>query len=128
VEPFAKQAVTRSPGRLVPAVALKMLDEKVVADGNRPAINGWRGKGADLPVLVTNSSDTLENIPGKAAPHGVMVHPTPTEFVAVAWRSPIAGAVRVSATVTHAHPACGNGVAWWLEHRHGDHAVMFAEG
>ena len=54
--------------------------------------------------------------------------PAPTEFVAVAWKSPIEGVVRIRATVTHAHPVCGNGVAWWLEQRHGEQAAMFAEG
>ena len=35
---------------------------------------------------------------------------------------------RVAARVAHAHPACGNGVAWWLEHRRGDRAAVLAEG
>ena len=39
-------------------------------------------------------------------------------------RVPIAGEVQVTATIAHAHPACGNGVAWWLEHRRGDRAAM----
>jgi hypothetical protein len=128
VQPFTREPPRDSPGRVAPAVALDLLEEKVQNDGSRPAINGWRRKGADLPVLVTNSSDRVEQIPGRASPHGVMVHPTPTEFVAVAWKSPITGSVGVRARITHAHPACGNGVAWWLEHRHGEQAMMFAEG
>ena len=35
-------------------------------------------------------------IPGRVSPHGVAVHPTPKEFVAVAWKSPLAGKVRVA--------------------------------
>jgi hypothetical protein len=115
-------------GRLVPAAPLELLDERTPKDDRRPAINGWRKKGSDLPVLVTNASDTVEHIPGKASPHGVVVHPLPREFVAVVWTSPVAGDVRVAARVTHAHPGCGNGVAWWLEHRRGDRAAVFAEG
>ncbi|MCX6378637.1 MAG: DUF1587 domain-containing protein, partial [Armatimonadetes bacterium] len=115
-------------GRTVPSVDLKPLDEKMAQDVNRPAIRGWQRKGAGLPALITNSSDTLERIPGRAAPHGVMVHPTPQEFVAVVWTSPISGAVRVTAKVTHAHPDCGNGVAWWIEQRHNGHAGMLTEG
>ena len=57
-----------------------------------------------------------------------MVHPTPTEFVAVAWKSPIAGDVRVTAKIIHAHPACGNGVAWRLERLHSSRAGVYAEG
>src|SRR5207253_695658 len=52
----------------------------------------------------------------------------PAEFVAVVWTSPVAGRVTVAAKVVHAHPACGNGVAWWLEHRRGGRAAVFAEG
>ena len=103
----------------MPAVALELLDEKTPKNEQKPAINGWRKKGTDLPVLVTNSSDKVEHVPGKVSPHRVAVHPTPTEFVAVVWKSPLDGTVRVAAKVAHAHPACGNGVAWWLEHRRG---------
>jgi hypothetical protein len=126
--PLGRTAASDDPGRVVPAVALQALDEKVEKDGGKPAISGWRRHGEGLPVLVTNASDTLEHIPGNASPHGVMVHPTPDEFVGVVWTSPLAGIVRVRARITHAHPACGNGVAWWLEHRRGQRASMFAEG
>src|SRR5262249_59986264 len=34
----------------------------------------------------------------------------------------------VTGRVAHAHPACGNGVAWWLEHRRADRAVVLAGG
>jgi hypothetical protein len=115
------------PGKVVTAVALELLGEQS-KNGQKPAINGWKKKGTDLPVLVTNSSDTVEHVPGKVSPHRVTVHPTPTEFVAAAWKSPLDGRVRVTAKVAHAHPACGNGVGWWLEHRHGDKASALAEG
>jgi hypothetical protein len=103
--------------RIVPAVALDLLDTQVPKNAAKPAVNGWRRKGMDLPVLLTNSSNTTEHVPGKLSPHKVVVHPTPTEFVAAAWTSPVTGIVRVTARVFHAHGACGNGVAWWLEHR-----------
>ena len=107
------------PGREVPAVALELLGEKSPKNDQKPAINGWKKKGADLPVLVTNASDKVEHVPGRVSPHRVTVHPTPTEFVAAVWKSPLDGTVRVAAKIAHAHPACGNGVAWWLEHRRG---------
>src|SRR5439155_1467775 len=93
-----------------------------------PAINGWAVAGADLPVLVTNNSDKAEQIPGRVSPHKVAVHPTPTLFVAAVWKSPVEGSVRVQARITHAHPACGNGIAWWLEHRRGAQAAVLADG
>ncbi len=128
VEPFKKDADPDAIGRIVPAVALELLEEKTTRNPEKPAINGWHKKGTDLPVLVTNSSDKLEQIPGKVPAHGVGVHPMPKEFVAVVWKSPIAGSVKVAAKIVHAHPACGNGVAWWLEHRRGNRAAVFGEG
>lgn len=128
--------ITRTPqernpdysGRAVSAVALKPLAEKSPVDVNRPAIQGWRRKGSDLPAIITNSSNTPELIPGRASAHGVMVHPTPQEFVAVVWQSPISGNVNVTARIAHAHTSCGNGVAWWLEQRHGGRAGVLTEG
>jgi mono/diheme cytochrome c family protein len=125
IEPFEKDA--ESIGRVVTAVELTLLEEKSAKNDARPAINGWHKKGTDLPVLVTNSSDKAEQIPGRIPAKGVGVHPMPKEFVAVVWKSPVAGSVKISAKVVHAHPACGNGVAWWLEHRRGNRAAVFAE-
>jgi hypothetical protein len=127
IQPVKKEAKDE-PGRFVPAVALELLDEKTPKNDMKPAINGWKRKGTDLPILVTNSSNTVELIPGKLPAHKVAVHPTPKEFVAVGWKSPIYGSVRTTARITHAHPACGNGVAWWLEQRRADQASVLAEG
>ncbi|MCH8829943.1 MAG: DUF1587 domain-containing protein, partial [Planctomycetes bacterium] len=69
---------SNEPGRVVPPVELTLLSEKARRIGQRPAINGWKPKGAFLPILNTNSSDKTENIPGRVSPHKVTVHPTPT--------------------------------------------------
>lgn len=114
--------------RPIPALPLTLLDEKTPKNGRFPAVNGWRRKGVELPIVVGNSSDAVLQVPGTMQPHSVAVHPTPQEFVAVVWESPMAGEVAVAARITHAHPACGNGVAWWLEHRRNDQAFLLAEG
>ena len=129
VEPFGKdKSGPREIGKVIPFVAFDLLSEKAPKNDARPAINGWRRAGSDLPSLVTNSSDRTEQIPGRVPGHKVAVHPTPQEFVAAAWKSPIDGEVRIAARIAHAHPACGNGVAWWLEHRHEKRAMALAEG
>lgn len=115
-------------GHVTPLVTLEPLTEKLEKASGKAWINGWKKQGKELPLLVTNASETAEHIPGNSLPHSVTVHPTPTEFVAVVWKSPLAGTVEVSARITSAHPVCGNGTAWWLEHRHADRAFMFAEG
>ena len=112
--------------KTIPAVPLSLLEEQTRND--KKAINGWRKKGSDLPVLVTNSSDKVEQIPGRVSPHAVAVHPLPKEFVAVTWKSPLAARIRLTVRVSHAHPNCGNGVAWWLEHRRAGRAAVLGEG
>jgi hypothetical protein len=115
-------ADTWRPVQRIPVMPLQLLDWKNSNKG--PAIHSWTPRGEELPVLITNSSDKEEHVPGRLSPHQVAVHPTPTQFVAVAWKSPIAGWVRVGAKIVHAHPACGNGIAWWLEHRTADQAAV----
>jgi hypothetical protein len=134
IQLVALEPLPKGPGEpkqivnFVPAAPLTRLQEPTPKDTQRPAIKGWRGKGADLPVVLSNASDRVEMIPGTVRPHQVAVHPTPTELVGVAWKSPVAGTIRVAGQVTHAHPACGNGVAWWLEHRHGGQAATLSQG
>ena len=61
-------------------------------------------------------------------PHSVAVHPSPKLASVVAWRSPVAGALRISGSVQHAHPECGNGVTWALELRRGHTREVLASG
>lgn len=127
VDPLDRAASAEKIGPVVPTVGFQLLDEPLEKNNNLPAINGWRKKATDLPALFTNASDTLEHIPGTAPPHSVVMHPTPQEFVAVVWKSPMAGRVRLLARIKHAHPACGNGIAWWLAHRRGEQMRLIAE-
>ncbi len=101
-------------GIAAPMVTLNLLSEPA-SSLERPSIQGWKPVGADLPMVVANASDATEHIPGRVAPHSIAVHPTPTEFVAVVWTSPVTGIVELSGRVEHVHPACGNGVVWWVE-------------
>jgi hypothetical protein len=89
-------------------------------------INGW-GKSA-TPNLVANSSDQHVRIPGNMKPHSVAVHPSPSLAAVIGWRSPLVGKVRVTATIQHAHPECGNGVTWSLELRRGVRRQRLASG
>lgn len=94
--------------------------------GEYKFIRGWVGDEA-LSVLA-NSSDQHVRIPGNMQPHSVAVHPAPKFSVLVGWRSPLAGQVRISGSVQHAHPECGNGVAWALELRRGNTRQRLAVG
>ena len=129
IQPLAAGAkAAEEPGRTVVPVELKLLEEKTAKKEAHPDVNGWQDKGTDLPTIVANASDKVYNIPGRISPHGIAVHPMPAEFVAVAWTSPIAGQVQVTGKVAHAHPACGNGVAWRLELQSPQRAAILADG
>jgi hypothetical protein len=110
-------------------VPLHLLTKKLPVKPNQPAIKTWGNTTPDnLPVVVANASDKAENVPGTVPPHGVTVHPSPTQFAAVVWNSPADGLVQIEAGVAHAHPACGNGIAWWLEHRRAEAASKLDGG
>ena len=89
-------------------------------------VNGW-GSG-ETPSVMANASGEAVRIPGKLKPHGVVMHPSPKLQVAAGWSSPLAGRVQVEAHITHAHPECGNGVAWSLEVRRGSTRQRLASG
>ncbi|MBQ17181.1 MAG: hypothetical protein CMJ65_08650 [Planctomycetaceae bacterium] len=76
-------------------------------------IDGWGVQAT--PSLITNSSDNPVRVPGLMEPHAVAMHPSPTEFVAVGWRSPMSGTVRIEGLVKDVHANCGNGVDWRVE-------------
>jgi hypothetical protein len=89
-------------------------------------IKGW---GTDeTPLLIANSSDQHVRVPGNMKPHSVAIHPSPTLRAAVGWQSPVTSLMKIEGAVTHAHPECGNGVAWTLELRRGATRQRLASG
>ena len=61
-------------------------------------------------------------------PHSAAVHPSPTGSVAVAWRSPIAGAVRIRGRIADGDPNGGDGVGWTIVRRRGHASDKLAAG
>jgi hypothetical protein len=105
---------------------LGLLTNRMPATAANPAVAGW-GSG-ETPLLLANSSDQHLRIPGKLKPGGVVLHPSPALRIAVGWRSPLTGSVRLAGSVTHAHPECGNGVEWAVELRRGSTRLRLASG
>jgi hypothetical protein len=89
-------------------------------------VQGWGGN--ETPLLVANRSDQHVRIPGNMKPHSIAIHPSPSRAAVVGWQSPIQGKIKVSASVQHAHPECGNGVTWSLELRRGSTRQRLANG
>jgi hypothetical protein len=107
--------------KLEPLITMK---SESVANYN--FIKGWVGENA-LSVLA-NSSDATVNIPGEMKPHSIATHPSPQFATVIAWRSPIAGALKVSGTVQDGHTACGNAILYSLELRRGQTREVLAAG
>jgi hypothetical protein len=98
-----------------------------VRDEGAPGVHGWKGDTSP-PLLLVNTNDLPVNVPGTMPPHSVAVHPGPAAGVAIAWRSPMTGTVRMTGKVIDAHAACGNGVDWTIEHRTPRLAAGLASG
>ena len=103
-----------------------LFHERIEKSGEYEFIKGW-GTNA-TPNLIANSSDKQVRVPGIMKPHGVCVHPSATRSVAVGWRSPISGEVRIETRVVRAHPECGKDVSWSLERRRGVEKNRLASG
>ena len=99
-----------------PVVVMGHFD-KTETHGDYNFIRSW-GTGA-TPIVTANSSDSQVRIPGIARAHGITAHPSPTDFAAIGWQSPIDGNVRIEAQLSDAHPECGDGQEWFLQHRTG---------
>ncbi|MBD3672313.1 MAG: DUF1592 domain-containing protein [Planctomycetaceae bacterium] len=89
--------------------------DKTETHGDYNFIRSW-GTGA-TPIVTANSSDNQVRIPGIARAHGITAHPSPTHFAAIGWQSPIDGLVKIEAQLSDAHPECGDGQEWFLQHR-----------
>ncbi|REK06848.1 MAG: DUF1587 domain-containing protein [Planctomycetota bacterium] len=107
-------------------VQLDRFENRLRTTGGYDFVQGWGSP--QTPSLVANASDQEVRIPGRLKPHGVAVHPSPTLYAAVGWKSPLAGAVRIEGKVADAHAECGNGVTWALELRRGYTRQTLASG
>jgi len=86
-------------------------------DGNtnlkalRPAGDGKK----DTPNVVVNTAVQPINFKTITVPgRGLAVHPSPNSGVAIGWKSPISGPVRVTGKLMDADVTCGNGITWGL--------------
>jgi hypothetical protein len=107
-------------------LSLDHLINQISKAGGYDFVQGWGS--LDTPNLVANSSDQHVRIPGNLDAHSVALHPSPKLNAAIGWCSPGVATVRVQASVTHAHPECGNGVEWFVEVRRGNSRVRLAKG
>jgi hypothetical protein len=103
-----------------------LLTKKTTSAGNYNFINGWSGDAA-LSILA-NSSEQTVSIPGTMKPRSVTAHPSPKLAAVIAWKSPVAGRIKITGSIQDIHTACGNGVAWTLQVRRGNNRETLARG
>jgi hypothetical protein len=102
-------------GGVIPQAEWRILTEKAESISGVPRVRGWTHGG--MPRFGVNSSresgkaGTL-TIPARSA----AMHPSPDQDVALIWRSPIKGRVRIQGRLAMADANGGNGVEWWLAH------------
>ncbi|HEY1786182.1 MAG TPA: PSD1 and planctomycete cytochrome C domain-containing protein [Pirellulales bacterium] len=107
----------------------KLLTKSVANADGVPGLHAWTPAEASHPVVQVNPTDAAARyltftIPG----HSAAVHPSPTGSVAVAWRSPIAGAVRIRGRIADGDPSGGDGVGWAVVRRRGHANEKLATG
>jgi hypothetical protein len=106
----------------------RLLDRPMSKVAGQAGLFGWKGE-ADNPSAVVNTTDhEVAFLTIRMPPRSVAVHPSPTGGVAVAWRSPVTGTVRVSGRVADADPNCGDGIEWVLQQRQPDGVRSLASG
>ena len=80
-------------------------------DGH-PGFHVWHGDA--LPVVGVNTSGEIRKVPGTVPPGKLVVHPAEKDGAGLAWRSPLAGKVKITGTVQDAHD-CGDSIAWFID-------------
>src|SRR5438105_3673908 len=100
------------------ATGVALLNKPARGAQNKPTLTALNlSEGPDLPSAVANSGDTpLEFITIRLPARSVAVHPSPDRAAALAWQSPLNGAVEVRGRVADADDKCGNGIEWVLYH------------
>ena len=83
---------------------------------------------AGAPGPGANPTDQPQTAHGIVLPaRSLAMHPGPEQDVAVGWRSPIQGLVRVQASLAHAQSG-GNGIEWWIAHENSAERKTLAHG
>ncbi len=99
----------------------RLLSKWVANAEGVPGLQAWMPEKEPYdPVFQVNPTDVpARNLTWVIPPHSAAVHPSPNGSVAVAWRSPIAGAIRIRGRIADGDPNGGDGVGWAVVRRRG---------
>lgn len=80
-------------------------------------VHGFRGMEDTPSVLVNTNAEARKLLTFTLPPQSISVHPSPTDGVAVTWKSPIDGTIKIKGGVTDGDPGGGDGIAWAIHFR-----------
>jgi len=89
-----------------------LLPKQVKDLGGSIGLLAWKNsKGDDTPSVIYNSSDKdYPRIPA----HKLAVHPAPKTGVAIVWKSPVNGLVKIGGRAADSDANCGDGIGWTI--------------
>jgi hypothetical protein len=92
-----------------------------------PRVRGW---ATDTMPWFGANPDSEPGVAGdlRIPARSVAMHPLPDRDVAVGWRSPLQGRVRIKASVAMADAHGGNGIEWTVVVDAGTHRTVLAHG
>ncbi len=106
----------------------RRLTQRMANIGGVAGVFTWKGE-SDCPSLTVNTNGKVITFKTLSLPpRSVSVHPGPASSVAVTWRSPYTGEVRIEGKVADADAVGGDGVAWVVAHRRSAVARTLASG
>ena len=127
---FVRRVPERTPAQEGAAPDLRIpripLATKMPSIAGSTDLQGWGSNST--PWFGGNTRDEEISPLGIAVPaRRLAMHPGPNHDVAVGWRSPIAGVVKVSGGVAHAQRG-SNGIEWWIVHETRTNRKILAHG
>jgi mono/diheme cytochrome c family protein len=108
----------------------KLLSKPVKNLLDKPGLHALRNaRNADTPSAVANNTDReVSFLSIKMPAHSLAIHPSPKAGVAVGWKSPITGIVRLKGKVADADPSCGDGIEWTIKLKKSGGVTSLANG
>jgi len=97
------------------SIKARLLPASVMNSNGHRGFHLWKPANGPLPIVGFSTAKKTLKIPGTLEPKMVVLHPPQRTGVAIAWRSPIKGRIRITGKVADAH-ACGDSIGWNLDH------------
>ena len=120
LKPYARLFVDDSPEEpgwnpFLSDVNARLFTDFIPNESGHEGFHVFRPSGRGIPMLAVNTTEEVIRVPGIVPAKGVCVHPDTNDGIALAWRSPLTGTVRLRGSVRDIHD-CGDSIRWHLDH------------